>query len=103
MIAFLKKLFGVRATDWKELMKNGAQIIDVRSTAEFQSGHMQGAKNIPLPQLSAQLFAIKKDRPVVVCCASGARSASARTILRANGFANVHNGGGWKDLKRKIS
>jgi rhodanese-related sulfurtransferase len=84
-------------------MKNGAQIIDVRSPGEFQSGHIKGALNIPLPALGSQLSKIKKDKPVITCCASGMRSASARTILKANGYADVHNGGGWTSLQQKIS
>ncbi|HTQ27906.1 MAG TPA: rhodanese-like domain-containing protein [Puia sp.] len=89
--------------DWKKLFQNGAQIIDVRTPGEFKNGHIRGAINIPLQQLAGHLSKIKKDRPVITCCASGMRSASARRILKANGFADVHNGGGWMSLQHKIS
>lgn len=102
-MSFLKKLFGGASVDLKELVKNGAQIIDVRSPAEFQSGHIKGAINIPLQTLDKNLAKIKKDKPVITCCASGMRSASAKSILKSKGFSEVHNGGGWTTLRSKIS
>lgn len=102
-MSFLKKLFGRASVDLKELVKNGAQIIDVRSPAEFQSGHIKGAINIPLQTLDKNLAKIKKDKPVITCCASGMRSASAKSILKSKGFSEVHNGGGWTTLRSKIS
>ncbi len=90
--------------DLKELVKNkGAQIIDVRSKGEFHSGHVRGSINIPLESLSGHLSKIRKDKPVITCCASGMRSESAKSILKTHGFAEVHNGGGWRGLQDKIS
>jgi rhodanese-related sulfurtransferase len=43
-----------------------------------------------------------KNKPIITCCASGMRSASAKSILVANGFTQVHNGGGWNSLQNKI-
>mgnify|MGYP003353551774 CR=1 FL=1 len=88
--------------DLAELVKNGAQIIDVRTKQEFAGGHIRGSVNIPLQSLSGQLSKIKKDKPVITCCASGMRSASAKSILKSNGFNEVHNGGGWMSLRGKI-
>lgn len=88
--------------DLKELIKKGAQIIDVRTKDEFQGGHIPGSVNIPLQNLSGNLSKIKKDKPVITCCASGMRSASAKSILKSNGFTEVHNGGGWMSLQNKI-
>ena len=88
--------------DLKELMKKGAQIIDVRTKDEFQGGHIRGSVNIPLQNLNGNLSKIKKDKPVITCCASGMRSASAKSILKSNGFTEVHNGGGWMSLQNKI-
>jgi rhodanese-related sulfurtransferase len=103
MIQLLRKLFGIGPqADMRELVRNGAQIIDVRTPAEFQRGHIDGSVNIPLQQLSANLSRIKKEKPVITCCASGMRSASARAILKSNGFQEVYNGGGWMALGRKI-
>ena len=103
MIAFLKKLLGLGpSTDFKALLKEGAQIIDVRTKAEFDQGHIKGAVNIPLNNLSNHYAKMKKDKPIITCCASGVRSAQAKNILKANGFSRVYNGGGWSSLKRKI-
>lgn len=103
VLNIIKRLLGLGPkTDYKELMKNGAQIIDVRTSGEFHSGHIKGSVNIPLQQLSANIKKIKKDKPVITCCASGMRSASAKSILKSNGFAEVYNGGGWASLQQKL-
>ena len=88
--------------DFAELMKQGAQIIDVRSSGEFNGGHIKGSVNIPLQSLQASMGKIKKDKPVITCCASGMRSASAKSILQSKGYQNVHNGGGWSSLQTKL-
>ncbi len=103
MIQSLRKLFGLGPkADFNELMNRGAQIIDVRTPSEFNSGHIQGALNIPLSHISENLSKIKKDKPIITCCASGMRSASAKNILSSKGFREVHNGGGWMSLQQKI-
>lgn len=103
MFDSIKQLLGLAPrVDFKDLVKNGAQIIDVRTPGEFKSGHIRGAINIPLQNISSQTSRIKKNMPVITCCASGMRSASAKSILKANGFADVHNGGGWISLQNKI-
>ncbi len=103
MFGFLKNLFGGTSVDFAELVKNGAQIIDVRTPGEFNGGHIKGAKNIPLQSLGNNLSKINKNKPVITCCASGARSAAAKNILQNSGFTEVYNGGGWHGLKSKIS
>jgi len=103
MIQFLKNLFGAgQQVDLNELVKQGAQIIDVRTKGEYAGGHIKGSINIPLQNLQANLGKIKKNKPVITCCASGMRSASAKGILKSNGFSEVHNGGGWLSLKNKM-
>ncbi len=103
MLGFLKNLFGGTSVDFAELVKNGAQIIDVRTPAEYNGGHIKGSKNIPLQSLNQNLGKIKKDKPIITCCASGARSAAAKSILQNSGFTEVYNGGGWSSLKSKLS
>jgi phage shock protein E len=44
----------------------------------------------------------KKDQMIITCCASGMRSASAKSILKTNGFLAVYNGGGWQSLELKL-
>ena len=105
MIKILKQLFKTESKpDYSELLKNGGIIIDVRSNQEYKSGHIKGAKNIPLNNLENNLAKFgKKDQPIITCCASGMRSSSAKAILKNNGFTNVHNGGGWRNLQNKLS
>lgn len=88
--------------DYAALVKNGAQILDVRSKEEFSNGHIKGSINIPVQELQANLKKLNKEKPVIACCASGMRSASAKNILVQNGFREVHNGGGWSSLERKL-
>jgi rhodanese-related sulfurtransferase len=102
MFNSIKSLFGMGpSADLKALTAQGATIIDVRSKAEYTSGHIKGSINIPLDTLQKNLSKINKNKPVITCCASGMRSASAKGILQNNGF-EVYNGGGWSSLKAKI-
>lgn len=101
MFGFLKKLFApAPRVDLGELIANGATIVDVRTPGEYRSGHVKGSVNIPLDQLQKNLKKISKSKPVITCCASGNRSGSAKSILKANGFAEVHNGGSWMSLRK---
>jgi rhodanese-related sulfurtransferase len=103
MFDSIKQLLGLTPkVNYKDLVARGAQIIDVRTPGEFKSGHIRGALNIPLQTISSQMGRIKKDKPVITCCASGMRSASAKSILKSNGFEEVHNGGGWMSLQSKL-
>ena len=103
MIESLKSLFGMGPeVNYSELVTKGAQIIDVRSKGEYESGHIRGSINIPLPSLSNQLNRIKKDKPVITCCASGMRSSTAKSILQSQGYSQVYNGGGWHGLNQKL-
>lgn len=99
----IKQLLGFASkTDYKELIKRGAQIIDVRTNAEYKTGCIKGSLNVPLQSLTTHLSKIKKDTPVITCCASGMRSASAKSILKSKGFTEVYNGGSWQRLQQKI-
>ncbi len=103
MINTLKQLFGIGPkVDFAELIKSGAQIIDVRTKGEYQGGHIRGSINIPVQNLQNHFSKINKDKPVITCCASGMRSGTAKSILKSNGFKEVYNGGGWMSLQNKI-
>lgn len=104
MVQLLKKILGLGPkVDYKALVQNGAQIIDVRTQTEFKDGHIKGSVNVPLHLLSSSLSRIKRERPVITCCASGIRSASAKSLLKSKGFSEVYNGGSWITLRGKIS
>ena len=104
MIEMFRNIFGKSVkTDYAQLVTNGAIILDVRSKGEFESGHIKGSVNIPLDQLTNNLGKLKdKARPVITCCASGIRSASAKSILLKNGYEEVYNGGGWGSLQKSL-
>ena len=82
-----------------EYIKNGALIIDVRSPLEFEKGSAKGSINIPLNELNAKSTSLDKDRVILLCCASGARSGMAKSILIQKGFTNVINIGPWTNSK----
>ncbi len=106
MIQLIKNLFGFGGpqVDLRELAQQGAVILDVRTKSEYAGGHIKNSVNIPVDQLSNNLSKFKdKDAPIITCCASGMRSASAKGILKSNGFTNVHNGGSWQSVQGKIS
>ena len=81
-----------------QYLKEGATVVDVRSAAEFAGGHAAGSINIPLNEIPQRAAEIDRTRPVVVCCASGTRSAMAGRRLRGLGFDRVLNAGSWRNL-----
>ena len=84
------------------LLKDGGQIVDVRSVEEFVVAHKDGSINIPLASLNSRIKELDKSKPVIVCCASGSRSGLAKRLLKAKGFESVHNAGVWRSLIKFI-
>ncbi len=66
-------------------------LIDVRESYEFKASHIEGAHLIPLGSLASHLVEVPRDRPVVLVCRSGSRSAYAIAFLRKQGYTNVEN------------
>jgi rhodanese-related sulfurtransferase len=97
MIEGLKKMAGKRterieAEAARELVAGGGILLDVRSPQEFSTHHLPDAENIPVDRLPACVEEIRRrNRPVVVYCASGMRSGRARGILRKAGIENVYD------------
>ena len=82
----------VKPGEARALVAAGARLVDVRSPGEFASGHLPGAVNIPVGELASRTGEVgAKDRPVVLYCRSGARSASAAGLLKRAGYTNVHD------------
>ena len=75
----------------------GAVVVDVRSPAEFAAGNRPGSLNIPLDTLPDGAAKLDRTKPVVLCCASGARSGIAAGILKTLGFRRVTNAGPWQN------
>lgn len=74
--------------EWRE-SDSSVQVVDVRNPGECAEGMVEGATNLPLPNLLDQLATLDPDRPTVVYCAGGYRSATGASLLRAKGFATV--------------
>jgi phage shock protein E len=71
----------------RELVTNGALLLDVRTPEEFASGHVRGAVNIPVQELAGRMHELgSTGRDIVVYCRSGGRSATAASLLRRAGF-----------------
>jgi rhodanese-related sulfurtransferase len=81
-----------------DLLRGGAQVIDVRSPDEYASGHAAGSRNILLSDLDRGANTLDANRWIIVCCASGTRSGIARRALERSGFTKVFNGGSWRNL-----
>ena len=77
-------------------------IVDVRTKGEYQVGHIEGSRNIPLDNMEKEALTLKTlNKPVVTVCRSGNRSGMAKSILTAAGV-EAYNGGAWTNLKRQI-
>ena len=87
-----QRISGDRARD---IVGEGAKLVDVRTPEEFDDGHIEGAVNIPVAELADRFADVgDKAKPVVVYCRSGARSARAKQMLLHEGFSEVHDLGG---------
>jgi phage shock protein E len=85
----------ISGTDARALVADGALLVDVRSSSEFSGGHIEGALNIPIQELSGRMGELGgKDEQIVVYCQSGGRSAMAKRLLERDGFTKVHDMGG---------
>ena len=99
----LLSFLGFGKSSVKDALQKGAIIIDVRHVNEYDQGRVPESINIPLNMISFNIERIKgMERPVVLCCASGNRSGSAASILKANGFQEVVNGGPWQQVAQYV-
>lgn len=78
-------------------------VVDVRTEAEFEGGHAEGAINVPVGDLMGRLEELRKiDGTIVLCCASGGRSAMARMMLAQQGFNNLEDVGPWYNARNLV-
>jgi rhodanese-related sulfurtransferase len=89
--------------DVKGMLERGAQVVDVRTRAEFKSNAHPRAINIPLDQLEARAKELDRTRPVLVCCETGSRSGFAVALLKRAGFMEVANLGSWRRIHDLLS
>lgn len=98
----LFSIFTNKGNKIKEYVEQGAIVVDVRTPGEFKSGHVKGSRNIPLQNIGAKTAELKKlNKPLILCCASGMRSAQATSILKNAGIDCV-NGGSWGKVNRSL-
>jgi rhodanese-related sulfurtransferase len=88
-----KALSGGSGTDFKQMLDEGAIVVDVRTPGEFKGGHVKGSVNVNLSDLNKKMGQFK-GKTVITVCASGMRSGQAKGILVKNGITAV-NGGPW--------
>jgi phage shock protein E len=89
--------------DFQKFIEQGGIIVDVRSQQEFLAGHIEDSLNIPLEELMNTLHRLPNHhQPIITCCTSGMKSASAKVMLESVGYTSVCNGGSWKNLLEKI-
>lgn len=77
--------------------------IDVRTSEEFNAGHLQAASHIPYEEIAARIGEVTNDKDAVIhlYCRSGRRSGVAMETLQAMGFKHAVNDGGYEDLLSK--
>lgn len=92
----LKEMIMGDSINYKDLILNGAIIVDVRTPQEFTQGNAKGSKNLPLQTLSQNINKLK-DKEVILVCRSGARASQAKSILTKSGIL-AHNAGAWQNL-----
>lgn len=99
----LFSIFGLGNGRIKQALRKGAIIIDVRTAAEYDRGHIPDAFNIPVDRINVSMQRIKAaNMPVVVCCNSGERSSKALHLLKSKGIKEVYNGGNWESVLKLI-
>lgn len=86
----------VSASEARELVRAGAQLVDVRETGEWNAGHAPQAIHIPTGQVDARLNRFKKDKDIVVVCRSGNRSRGVTSKLRKQGYEAYSLSGGMR-------
>ena len=101
---FLRKSAAKLVTqeEFQENMR-GAQIIDVREKVDYDYGHINGARNIPITMFKQRFQGLRKDQPIYLCDANGIASYRAARMLRKNGYTDLYMlKGGYKKWTGKI-
>ena len=82
----------VSGSEARQLVADGAMLVDVRSAGEYADGGIEGSVNIPIQELAGRMDELgDKNGTIVVYCQSGGRSAMAKRLLESNGFTEVHD------------
>ena len=107
IVAFLlyRRTELISVKDAREHLKNGARVIDVRTSGEFVAGHLLIAVNLPLGEIETSLSrrVTDKNQVLLLHCQSGARSGAAKKKLIALGCPNVFNMGSYARAERIVA
>jgi len=101
--AVLTAVSGCGTASEIKAIPSGSQVVDVRTPREFAGWHFPGAVNIPVQDLYRRRQEIDPNQIIVVYCRSGHRASQAKQILLDNGFRDVKNGGGLRDMKQFVN
>lgn len=85
----------ISCAELQQFLEKGAQLIDVRSTMEFNQGALNGAINLPITSIQHNTNAIDQSKPVLLYCRSGQRSGMVKQFLISLGFEDVYNIGSY--------
>ncbi len=106
LLNFFKRLFQKETSasnrNLKSIINNGAFLVDLRTSGEFELSNVPGSVNIPLSVLGRNLSLFANKKEIVLICFSGNRSGYAKEILEKKGIKNVINGGAWEDVKNLL-
>ena len=92
LFLFFRRSGDTTPEEARTLVGEGATILDVRTPQEYRGQHLPDAINIPVQQLNSRLEELgPKDKPIVIYCQSGMRSAHAAKMLTEAGFVSVHD------------
>jgi len=83
----------LKAGEAVELMnRQEPLVLDVREADEYLTGHIQGSVHIPVGELEGRLdeLQVSRDRPILIYCRAGQRSAQAATVLKRQGFSQMY-------------
>ncbi|MEM8937964.1 MAG: rhodanese-like domain-containing protein [Bacteroidota bacterium] len=83
----------------RELIAQGAIILDVRTKGEFENGHIQNAVNISLGEIRERFIELDTSKTYITYCSHGLRSIKVKNLLKEKGFRSVYNGGSQEDLE----
>jgi hydroxyacylglutathione hydrolase len=86
-----KRVSQISAEETNDMRARGVQLVDVRRSAEYASGHAAGAANFPLDKLSQTIHQLDPQKPTYVICQSGYRSSVGTSILENAGFNELYN------------
>jgi phage shock protein E len=102
-MSIFQDLYGIgKIKDLKNIIEQGAFLVDVRSPLEFTQSHVKGSVNIPLDKIPEKLDQFEDRKNIIVFCLSGGRSTQAKLLLEKYGFTNVINGGTWEHVNQFV-